>query len=258
MHPQMAAQHRSLLRSEAVRYENKSSGSSGRLTPGVSASDESLAAAVDDGPPPATLEEYLGRIYLHGIPFAHVAGFGPEHVPRLKGILANPGQQKIWGNAAVALAAIATPAAIDAVRKFIFAGSGRLSPEAYQAKRAAMMALGYAGQQAVRRASPERREEALAQLRAGLSPEYWQQRLNWRAPGDGSAVETALSLSDTAFAGLALSGAAEAAPWFAEAARQHRPEEARGSIARKALEELQKVRALGIRIYTERPRTGPE
>ena len=176
MHPQMATQHRVLLRAEAARYENKSFGSSGRLTPGANAGDEPFTVALDDGPPPATLEEYLGRIYLHGIPFAHVAGFGPEHVPRLQGILANPSQEKIWGNAAVALAAIATPGAIDAVNKFIFAGSGRLSPDAYQAKRAAMMALGYASQQAVRRASPERRQAVLAQLRAGLAPDYWRQR----------------------------------------------------------------------------------
>ncbi len=258
MHPQMATQHRVLLRSEAARYENKSFGSSGRLTPGANAGDEPFTVALDDGPPPATLEEYLGRIYLHGIPFAHVAGFGPEHVPRLQGILANPSQEKIWGNAAVALAAIATPGAIDAVNKFIFAGSGRLSPDAYQAKRAAMMALGYASQQAVRRSSPERRQAVLAQLRAGLAPDYWRQRVNWRGPGDEATAETALQLSDTAFAGLALSGASEAVPWFTEAAQSIRAAEGRVPIARKALEELRKVRALGLRAYTDPHRSHPE
>ena len=252
MHPQMAAQHRTLLRSEAARYENKSTGSSGALAPGVGAGDESFVGVLDDGPPPATLEEYLDRIYLHGIPFAHVAVFGPEHVPRLQGILVDPSQQKIWGNAAVALAAIATPEAIDAVTRFIFAGSGRLSADAYQAKRAAMMALGYTSQQALRHASPERRQAVLAQLRAGLAPDYWQRQLNWRGPGGESAAQTALSLSETAFAGLALSGAAEAVPWIAEAAREPRLAEGVVPIARKALQELQKVRAQGLRAYTDR------
>ena len=224
---------RSLTSAEARSYETRRAGS------GSSA----IVAAADD-PAPTAAGEFLDRVYVHGIPYSHVAGFGAGDAAKFKAVLADPSRKAQWLNASVALGAIGTADAVETVRGFVRAGRGRLGHDAYQAKLGAVLGLGYG---ASRRPSGT----ALEQLARGCSIDSWTKELKWSAPGRPKGDETSRMLTAASFSGLALSGKAEASRLLTDAARKNATDLRLREHARSALLQLRKVRQEGLRRYSE-------
>ena len=148
-------------------------------------------------------------------------------------MLANPARKSQWTNASVALGAIGTPEAVESVRGFVRDGRGRIGHDAYQAKLAAVLGLGYG----VRRSGSG---NALEQLANGISVDAWIQDLRWSAPMRTSRTETARALTAASFSGLALSGTTEAADLLTTAIRKPMQDAPLRKHAESALIQLRK------------------
>ncbi|RBP46537.1 matrixin [Roseimicrobium gellanilyticum] len=245
MHPQIGSAHKSLNQHERDKFEQK-------VASGRSRSVQSASESERDGAPPSSAQEYLDRVYLHGVPYAHVEGFGPQHIPALKAALNSPNRLHSWSNAVVGLAAIATPESVEAVLSFVRANNVSVSSGSYQVKRTAVMALGYAVQKASTSQDPvyrEARAKALAQLQQAASGSYWRSRVGGTARSVSGADPTE-GLVTSALAGLALSGAPEAAAFFENASRGTGRSVGDDPIA-EARKEYAKVKAQGVRSYTD-------
>jgi hypothetical protein len=239
MHPQLGSSRRSLTAQEASVYQGASAGPQAATLQPVEA-------------PPASLDTYLNTLYIHGVPYSQVAHFDATHVSRLTRILADPAQQQRWSNAAIALATISTPQCLETIRSFIFKGQGRLSPAAYNAKRAALMALAYSVHKSTANSAPHQCQCALQLLRDSSTPQQWQKKLHWSGPTHLTTQQTIEQLTCTALAGLSLSGAPGALTHLQAARSSPAP------ILERAISELQKVQSLGISQYTARPRAHRE
>ena len=233
MNPEAGPNRRSLIAGEARSFERKNAGSGSAAL--AAAPGERGAEAEPGG-----ADDFLRRVYVHGIPYAHVAGFGPADAARFKAVLADPSRKAQWLNASVALGAIGTPEAVEGVRRFVRAGRGRLDHDAYQAKLGAVLGLGYG----LRRSGSG---SALEHLAGGCAVDSWRQELRWTAPGGQSREETARSMTAASYSGLALSGAPEAVELLTAALRKNAKDSPLHRCAQSALTELRKVRAGGLR-----------
>ena len=236
MYTQAGSSRRSLNSAEARSFERKTAGSGSAAL---------LAGAGDfgDGTPPGSAGEFLNRSYIHGIPYSHVAGFGPADAANFKAVLADPLRKEQWLNASVALGAIGTPEAVEGVRAFVCKGRGQLDHTSYQAKLAGIVGLGYG-------AARHPRGDALDRLAKSTSVEAWTKELRWSAPGRPAGAETARMLTAASYSGLALSGENDAAKLLA-AARKTEPDAPLRKGADSALTELRKVRKEGLHRYSE-------
>lgn len=219
MNPEAGANRRSLDLAEARTYETRHAASG------------TAAIMAPDAPAPADAEEFLNRVYIHGIPYAHVSRFGPMDTEKFKAILGNPLHKAQWTNAAVALGAIGTADAVEKVHRFVREGRGRLDHDSYHAKLNALLGLGYA---AAHRGSPQ----ALDHLEKNCSLENWKSQLHWSAPGRQMGEETARALTAASYSGLALSGKSEADPILAREADADRPDSPLREHAKTALKQL--------------------
>ena len=237
MYTEAGSSRRSLNDAEARSYERKGAGSG-------SAAIMADAGGSAEAQPPETAGEFLNRSYIHGIPYSHVARFGPADAANFKAILADPARKAQWLNASVALGAIGTAEAVEGVRAFVCKGRGRLDHASYQAKLAGLVSLGYG-------AARHPRGDALERLAKSTSVDAWTKELRWNAPGRTAGAETARMLTAASYSGLALSGENEAAKVLADEARKIRDDAPLRKVAETAITELRKVRAQGLRRYSE-------
>ena len=233
MYTVAGSSRRSLTSGEAGAYERKGSGRG----------SAAISAPEADADAPASAGEFLERVYVHGIPFSHVADFVSADAARFKAVLADPSRKAQWLNASVALGAIGTPDAVESVRGFVREGRGRLTHDAYQAKLGAVTGLGYG---ASRRAGGS----ALDELCKGCSLDSWRREVQWSPPGVGSRDETARELTSASFSGLALSGTDEAAKMLTAHAQETTQDGQLQRHAKRALSQLREVRKEGLRRYT--------
>ena len=226
MYTEAGSNRRSLNLAEARTYQTRR------------ASSGSAAIMSGTEPAPTSAEEFLDRIYIHGIPFSQVSRFGGADAEKFKAVLADPMRKRQWRNASVALGAIGTPEAVEGVCAFVCAGIGQLDHESYQAKLAAVVSLGYG-------ASRKVHAPALDQLAKLTSVDHLKREVRWRAPGRGAGESTVQMLADASFSALALSGKPEAADLLTAAARNNENIPALHERAKAALIQLDMRRKKG-------------
>lgn len=228
MNVSAGASRRSLVSNEAGAFEKRRGGS------GVAAI-VSEATTSGDGPAPQSAGEFLNTLYIHGIPYSHVANFGPADAEKFKAVLRNPSLKSQWVNASVALAAVGTPDAVNHVRDFVAAGRGQLGHREYQAKLAAVVGLGYGA----RKANPA----ALDQLAKYTSTDAWKKEVHWTAPESSTNETEEKTLTSASFSGLAISGEKEAGDVLTAAVKHHAHVDRMKERAKAALDRFHEIRA---------------
>jgi len=214
----------------------------------VTAAVSGFLSAEADVDPTLPVEQFVAQSFVHGVPYAQAATYGPAAVPTLVWILKNPAWESKWSYAATVLAIIGDTAAVDAVIEFIREpGAGEVTPERRWARGNAVLSLGYAANRG--------NAKALQYLEYGLDPRGWGQ-LGLRGLR-GRAADAAVddedsedqALAGRAALGLALSGRPEARAALEARLRGPGRSAREQATLQTALEEHGKVAAKGLQGY---------
>jgi hypothetical protein len=127
--------------------------------------------------------------------------YGSQAVPTLLDMLADPKEGEAWKNIVIVLGMLGDEQAVAPLTSLIEQGAeGEITFSQYEAKKAALLGLGYL----INKAGNQR---ALDYLRGGLTPSVWPQRgITWTSPDHQTATERNRELSRLAIIGLGLSG----------------------------------------------------
>jgi hypothetical protein len=148
---------------------------------------------------PATVEEFVRRVYIHGVPFEQAKRYtAAANVRTLAAMLGDHSQEQYWPNVVATLGAIGTPEASKQLVSFVSQGEGKLSPAAFRAKTSALVAMGYVlGQSG--------RQSVLNYLVKQADPISWS-NVRWSTPSSSDTTDRDLTLARGAVAALGLSG----------------------------------------------------
>lgn len=214
----------------------------------VTAAVSGFLSAETEVDPTLPVDQFVAQSFVHGVPYAQAATYGPAAVQTLVWILKNPAWESKWSYAATVLAVIGDAAAVDAVIEFIRdPGAGEVTPERRWARGNAVLSLGYAANRG--------NVKALQYLQYGLDPRGWSQlglrELRGRAADaevdDEESEEEALA--GRAALGLALSGRPEARATLEARFRGPGRSTRQQQTLQTALEEHAKVAAKGLQGY---------
>lgn len=189
MHETIASTHRRVNGTESAAY----------LRPSLAGGDEPPQPAQTT---PVPVQEFVRRIYVHGLPYAEASSYGKENVPVLLRMLNDPSEAPYWANVVALLCIIGDADVFDPLSEFFRRGDGRLTIEQYRAKRSVLMSLGYL-------INRTKSEKALDFLRRGLDPAAWNALVRWRTPYHPGVQDTNLRLTELSIIGLALAGTPE-------------------------------------------------
>lgn len=163
--------------------------------------------AQQDAPSAQKLRRFIHQKFIHGVPFEEASLYNTDgDVEILASLLGNREEEFYWPNIVSVLGMGRNPRATSALITFIEKGEGELSVQAYTAKAAAVIALGYLA---------SRDAKALAYLSRSLEPEVWSSRLKWLPPYKYEVTERNLQFTRHAVQGLGLSGDLKAAKLLA-------------------------------------------
>jgi hypothetical protein len=204
-----------------------------------------------------SLQEFVSRTFIHGIPYEKAVAYGPDAVPQLIRILRDPQQEDKWSTAATMLAMIDDPRGVDAVIEFI-ENSNATDPSSMSAwaRRNAVLSLGYS-------AGKGSGKKSLQYLQESLEPGAWKKRNIRGAQGPKPRVfktdegeveideEVSLDeeLTEMAVIGLALSGRPEARKALDNYARAPGRTKREKVLVDNALREHAEIGKKGIRAY---------
>lgn len=157
-------------------------------------------------PPPAgsaraPVRDFVRRMYPDTMPFAEAMRYGPEDMPTLLEMLADPRERMHWSMIASVIGIVADERSAGVLIDFVAKERrGRIRPAEYRAIASAIVALGYTVERS-------RDPRALAFLIQASEPGFWsrQPRMAWtsRAAPNG---ERNNRLRELAVMGLGLSG----------------------------------------------------
>ncbi len=198
------------------------------------------------------VDEFVGRAFAHGVPFEEAVRLrSPAAQQQLSAILESEAQAPRWANAATMLGMIGDAGAVPTLTTFVSRGDGRLDASRYNAKTAAIFALGY-----ILNRTPDS-PAALDFLRTGLNPENWSSRIRWTSPFTENPRRRNVQLSLASVRALGVSGLPEAAQMLrgapAQSASADQP--ARAAIQATvddALRANAAVRTLGLGTFLSR------
>jgi hypothetical protein len=161
----------------------------------------SAAAVTGETAPLPDIRDFVRRLFIHGIPYEEFMRYGPNVIPTLLEMLADPREERAWPNIVIVLGVLGDDRALTPLISFIEQNNGgKLDYNRYQAKRNAIFALGYL----VNKSS---NQEALAYLKAGLDPSVWAKRgITWTSPEYETAADRNRELSRIAIIALGVSG----------------------------------------------------
>jgi hypothetical protein len=150
------------------------------------------------------VKDFVHQAYIHGVPYEPASQLGKGAVPILLSMLADQNETASWANIATTLGMIGEPSAVEPLIAFIGKGHGTLSSDEYDAKTAAVMALGYL-------LSKEMNTKALGFLSQGADPGSWDIcKLSWNSPFARNSKQRDVELARVSILGLGLSGRPEA------------------------------------------------
>lgn len=159
----------------------------------------SAASSQSAQPAAASVEDFVHRVYIHGVPFEQAKRYKSKaDVKTLTAILQDHSQERYWANAVSTLGIIGTPEASEQLVSFVSRGEGNLSPAAFRAKTSAVVAMGYVlGQSG--------RQSVLNYLVKSADPKSWA-NVSWSIPSSSDTGERDLTLAKGAVAALGVSG----------------------------------------------------
>lgn len=202
------------------------------------------------------ISDFVRQRFIHGVPYEEASKYDSSVVPTLLSMLNDPAEEEHWANIVIVLGIIGDEHAVDPLIAFIEADyHDDLSSEAYRAKTAALMALGYLINKTGNR-------EAIAYLTTSLNPAAWEARdVVGIAPFQADTTERNDDLSKHAILGLALSGhprAAQVLRSLQQPARLETQSVFRNEVSdlvTDALKEHAKIARRGLASYyrTDRP-----
>jgi hypothetical protein len=140
---------------------------------------------------------FVHKRWIEGIPESQASKYSSDSETKaLIDILNDPREKADWANASLTLGMAGNAHAESAIEEFITSGQGKLSPEDYNAKTTAILALGIF-------AKKTGSEDALHFLeRMSTSPEWIRAKVKWRGPSGDSATGIESQLSRAASAAL--------------------------------------------------------
>lgn len=147
----------------------------------------------------ASVEEFVRRIYYHGLPYQAATRYDSSAVPTLVNMLSDERDQPYWPNIVALLGIVGDDAAVDTLESFIEADGELVSYERYRAASTAVVAFGYLANRA-------RSDRAIDYLAGGLSPDSWDDRVQWTSPYHETNAARNVELAQLSIIGLALSG----------------------------------------------------
>lgn len=190
---------------------------------------------------------FVRRLYADTVPFDEGRSYGPEAVPVLLSMLADPAEKAHWHTIVLTLGMIGDQRAVDPLKAFVRSGGSEVvSEDVFSAKSNTLLALGYIVNQ-----SGDRR--ALDYLAASLDPGVWsnQRGLEWVSPYQ-DVMDRDVHLATMAVMGLALSGHDEAE----RVLRSFKPTQVDGQfrartsrVVEQALVEHRRVARAGLSAY---------
>jgi uncharacterized repeat protein (TIGR01451 family) len=188
---------------------------------------------------PLTAEEvlpFVKTLHIHGIPYEPARQFGPEAVPLLLKLLADPAEALYTTNVVVTLGFIGHPSARQPLLDYLTQTRGQVSLDQFRALRAVPFALSQLAHQGD--------GFALAFLIQASEQRYWQdQPLPWTFNGQPPAQE----LYQQTLLGLGLSGLPQAQTRLQEiAGRGNLSAQAEHEVLQQALALNQQVQQQGM------------
>jgi hypothetical protein len=197
MFPMALADNTRVNQTECSAYRDVEITDGGNALGTVSASldkDQLLESDTTD------IKQFVKRLYIHGLPYEAATRFGPESVPALLEVLANPKDEPHWSNAIITLAIIGDESVFERIRSFIEQPRSKQTDESYRARTAAIMSLGYLLHRT-------KSDKVLQYLKQGLEPKAWAGKSGIGKASYHSGIEGRhLDLAKYAIHGLALSG----------------------------------------------------
>jgi len=198
----------------------------------------------------STVQEFVQRTYIHGVPYEEALRFGRENIPILLDMLKDRKEELSWSNIVVTLCIIGDDTVAKPVVEFIDKGpAGNIPDGYYAAKSNAVMALGYL-------INKTGNKEALTYLKQSVDPKAWPDRkVEWKAEFQATDDERNAQLSTMAVLGLALSGHPEAGEALRKLQRQPETPTQKAFAAAvtntlaEALKDHEKIAGQGLREY---------
>jgi hypothetical protein len=104
----------------------------------------SAAAATDETASLPDIRDFVRRLFIHGVPYEESIRYGPNVIPTLLEMLADPREERAWPNIVIVLGMLGDDRALTPLISFIEQNpGGRLDYNRYEAKKNAIFALGY-------------------------------------------------------------------------------------------------------------------
>lgn len=182
-------------------------------------------------PQPEEVIPFVKELYFHGVPYEPARQFGPEAVPLLLDMLADPANELYATNIVVTLGFIGQPTARPALLDYLTQTAGEVSLAQFQGLRSVPYALAHLAYQGD--------AESLVFLLAASDPAYWSNNpLPWSYQGQPQAAE----LYQQTLLALGVSGLPQAQARLTEIATQ-------GGLSTQAADDtLQQALALNQRV----------
>jgi hypothetical protein len=212
--------------------------------------------AEEGGGEQLSLQEFVSRGFVHGVPYEEAVAYGPSAVPELISILRDPQQESNWSVAATMLAMLDDPRGVDAVIEFI-EKSNATDPRSERAwaRRNAVLSLGYSAGRG--------NKKTMRYLQESLEPDIWKKRNLRGAQGArptlvkteeddveiSEEVDLDEELTEMAVAGLALTGKPEARKAMDAYARAPGRNARQKTLVAELLPEHAKISSKGIKAY---------
>jgi len=152
----------------------------------------------------ARLRDFVNQTFIHGVPFSEAVQFRSNRdVETLTCLLNDPTEQPYLRNVVSVLGMGGNSHARQPLIKFLEQGSGVLPRDAFAAKSAAVVALGFLA---------PNDPDAMSYLQKSVDPAVWTERgVKWLPPFSTSPQERDADLSKHAILALGLSGDPNAA-----------------------------------------------
>ena len=185
-------------------------------------------------PEPAEVIPFVKELYFHGVPYDLARQFGPEAVPLLVDLLADPANEVYATNAVVTLGFIGHPTARPALLAYLTQPQGEVTPAKFKALRSVPYALAQLAHQGD--------VASLTFLLDASDPAYWSsQALPWTYQGQTQEAQ----LYHQTLLALGVSGLPQAQARLAEIGAQG------GLSVQTADDTLQQALVLNQRVQQE-------
>jgi hypothetical protein len=120
-----------------------------------------------------TVQEFVGKRYVHGVPYDQAHALGREALPALQAVLSDTHRAEDWATACATIGSIGDAAGFPILRDFVWRRfKGKVDETTLQALRSAQQCIGLLASD-----SPS----AVAYLTHGADPSFWS-KLPWQSP----------------------------------------------------------------------------